>query len=146
MLENLPRATYAADNLCSNPCRGKMSKRPMPPSAHDVARLAGVSQAAVSRAFTPGASISKRMRAKVVESAEALGYQPNLLARSLIKGRSEIIGVVIGRPLYSFFMATFGALSAQLSEAGKHILVYTAETDSSGSRYSTMRSGSSPNP
>lgn len=104
-----------------------MSKRSSPPSAHDVARLAGVSQAAVSRAFTPGASIAAPTRDKVFEAARALGYRPNLLARSLIKGQSGIVGVVIGNPRYPFFQAALDALSTRLSQAGKHILVYTAE-------------------
>lgn len=104
-----------------------MLKRSQPPSAHDVARLAGVSQAAVSRAFTPGASIAAGTRDKVLEAAKALGYRPNLLARSLIKGKSGIVGLVIGNPSYPFFLAALDALSARLSEAGKHILVYTAE-------------------
>lgn len=107
-----------------------MLKRSAPPSAHDVARLAGVSQAAVSRAFTPGASISTATREKVVVAAETLGYRPNLLARSLIKGRSGIVGVVVGNPRYPFFLAALHALSARLSQAGKHMLVYTADGSS----------------
>ena len=104
-----------------------MSKRQSPPSAHDVARLAGVSQAAVSRAFTPGASIAAATREKIFEAAKALGYRPNLLARSLIKGRSGIIGLVMGNPSYPFFQTALNALSQRLADAGKHILVYTAE-------------------
>lgn len=102
-----------------------MSKRPHP-SAHDVARLAGVSQAAVSRAFTPGASIAEVTREKVIRAAESLGYRPNLLARSLIKGQSGIVGVVIGNALNPFFTAALDALSARLSQVDKHILMFTA--------------------
>lgn len=108
-----------------------MSKRSSPPSAHDVARLAGVSQAAVSRAFTPGASIAAATRERVLEAAKELGYRPNLLARSLIKGQSGIVGVVIGGRSYPFFQAALDALSTRLSQAGKHILIYTAEENAS---------------
>ncbi len=101
--------------------------RPTPPSAHDVARLAGVSQAAVSRAFTPGASIAKATREKVMEAATQLGYRPNLLARSLIKGVSDLIGVVIGNTQNPFFLPVLEELSTRLSRAGKHSLVFTAE-------------------
>ena len=104
-----------------------MQKRLPAPSAHDVARLAGVSQAAVSRAFTPGASIAVATRDRVIEAAEALGYRPNLLARSLIMGRTGIVGVVISHPAYPYFFTALDSLSARLSRAGKHILVYTAE-------------------
>ena len=64
-------------------------------TSQDVARLAGVSQSAVSRVFTPGASVSPAMAAKVREAADQLGYRPNVLARSLITGRSRIIGLVV---------------------------------------------------
>ena len=97
------------------------------PSAHDVARLAGVSQAAVSRAFTPGASIAEATREKVFSAAESLGYRPNLLARSLIKGKSDIVGVVIGSSLNAFFAAALEMLSQRLSQGGKHILIFTAK-------------------
>jgi len=103
-----------------------MSRRQALPSAHDVARLAGVSQAAVSRAFTPGASIAKSTREKVLVAARSLGYRPNLLARSLITGKSGIVGVVVGDARYPFFLAALDALSRRLSRAGMHMLVHTA--------------------
>jgi DNA-binding LacI/PurR family transcriptional regulator len=103
-----------------------------PPSAHDVARRAGVSQAAVSRAFTEGASISQATRAKVVRAASVLGYRPNLLARSLIKGHSGIIGVVMGDPRNPFYLAAFEALSERLAAAGRHILIFTGEGNAAG--------------
>ncbi|MFY8085963.1 MAG: LacI family DNA-binding transcriptional regulator, partial [Rubrivivax sp.] len=43
----------------------------------DVARLAEVSQSAVSRSFTPGASVAPETRARVMEAARKLGYRPN---------------------------------------------------------------------
>ena len=61
----------------------------------EVAKLAGVSQSAVSRVFTPGASASKKTGEKVRKAAMELGYRPNVLARSLITGRSRIIGLVV---------------------------------------------------
>ena len=52
-------------------------------TASDVAEKAGVSKWTVSRAFTPGASISDSARESVLAAAAELGYRPNLLARSL---------------------------------------------------------------
>lgn len=99
------------------------------PSAHDVARRAGVSQATVSRAFTPGASISPAVKARVMEAAEQIGYRPNLLARSLIMGRSEIVGVVMGDTRNPFYVSAFSMLSHRLAEAGLQMLVFTSSGD-----------------
>lgn len=97
----------------------------MRPSAYDVAHLAGVSQAAVSRAFTPGASIAKATRERVMSAARKLGYRPNLIARSLSMGRSGIVGVVLGIPENPAHIASFQALSARITKAGKQSMVFT---------------------
>ncbi|EJL93195.1 LacI family DNA-binding transcriptional regulator [Pantoea sp. GM01] len=62
--------------------------------AEDVARLAGVSRSAVSRTFTPGASVAEKTRAKVIRAAEQLGYQVNIIARTMNTGSSNFIGIV----------------------------------------------------
>jgi DNA-binding LacI/PurR family transcriptional regulator len=61
----------------------------------DVANLAGVSVAAVSRAFTPGASIAPNTKRRVMEAADTLGYHPNVIARSLNQRRSKLVGLVM---------------------------------------------------
>lgn len=60
----------------------------------DVAKLADVSTSAVSRTFTDGASVSKKTRTRVLKAANELGYRPNILARSLMTGRSALIALV----------------------------------------------------
>ena len=69
--------------------------RPRKVTSFDVARHAGVSRAAVSRAFTPDASVSEETREKVHKAAKELGYRVNYLARSLINQRSDLVGVVV---------------------------------------------------
>ncbi|MBB4237307.1 LacI family DNA-binding transcriptional regulator [Rhizobium esperanzae] len=69
-------------------------KGPRKVTSFDVARVAGVSRAAVSRAFTPDASVSPKTREKVFEAAKQLGYRVNYLARSLTNKRSDLVGVV----------------------------------------------------
>ena len=63
----------------------------------DVARLADVSQSAVSRSFTPGASVAPETRARVLEAARKLGYRPNAIASTLSSRRSRMIAVALGR-------------------------------------------------
>lgn len=98
-------------------------------TADDVARLAGVSKSAVSRSFTPGASVAPATRKRVLEAAEAIGYQPNLIARTLISGRSNIVGVGIGNLQNPFFAVTLEALSIELAAAGLRLLLFHAGPD-----------------
>jgi DNA-binding LacI/PurR family transcriptional regulator len=93
----------------------------------DVARLAGVSQSAVSRVFTPGASASKRTTEKVRAAATALGYRPNVLARAMITGKSRIIGFVVAYLDNQFYPMAIERLSRALQERGYHILIFMAE-------------------
>ena len=92
----------------------------------DVARRAGVSQSAVSRVFTPGASASKGTTEKVRRAAAELGYRPNVLARSLITGRSRIIGLVVAYLENYFYPEAVERLSVALQEKGYHVLVFMA--------------------
>jgi DNA-binding LacI/PurR family transcriptional regulator len=99
------------------------------PTSFDVARLAGVSQSAVSRTFTPGASVSAGTAEKVRRAADALGYRPNILARSLITGRTRIVGLVVAYLHNQFYPEAVERLSNALQERGFHLLVFTAGND-----------------
>jgi DNA-binding LacI/PurR family transcriptional regulator len=90
----------------------------------DVARLAAVSQSAVSRAFTPGASVSEDTRRKVMDAARLLGYRPNAHARSLITGRSRIIGLVLAQLENLFYPAALQQLATRLQRDGYHVLLF----------------------
>src|ERR671917_625503 len=92
----------------------------------DVARRAGVSQSAVPRGFTPGESASKRTIEKVRRAAAELGYRRNVLARSLITGRSRIIGLVVAYLNNYFYPEAVERLSVALQEQGYHVLVFLA--------------------
>lgn len=101
-------------------------------TSQDVARLAGVSQSAVSRVFTPGASASKATIAKVRAAAEQLGYRPNPLARAMITGKSRIIGLVVAYLDNQFYPLALERLSNALQAKGYHILVFTASNSQDG--------------
>ena len=93
----------------------------------DVAKLAQVSQSAVSRTFTPGASVSENTRSKVLAAAEELGYRPNALARSLISGRSRIVGLVVAYLENHFYPIVIERLSRALQAHGYHVLLFMTE-------------------
>lgn len=63
-------------------------------TAQDVANLAGVSRAVVSRTFSNNGSVAPATRQKVLDAAQQLGYQVNILAQSLNRQRSTLIGLV----------------------------------------------------
>jgi DNA-binding LacI/PurR family transcriptional regulator len=90
----------------------------------DVARLAQVSQSAVSRTFTPGASVSEATRARVTDAALKLGYRPNAHARSLITGRSRIIGLVLSYLENLFYPMALQRLAERLQRDGYHVLLF----------------------
>ncbi|MGL4310921.1 MAG: LacI family DNA-binding transcriptional regulator, partial [Paracoccaceae bacterium] len=90
----------------------------MPVTLKEVANLAGVSRAAVSRTFTEGASVSPRMRAKVEAAAQALGYRPNMLARGLMTGATRMVGLVSNNFHNPVFLEIFDLFTKALQEAG----------------------------
>lgn len=92
----------------------------------EVARRAGVSQSAVSRVFTPGASASKKTVEKVKKAAAELGYRPNVLARAMVSGKSRIIGLVVAYLENQFYPEAIEKLSNVLQEKGYHVLIFMA--------------------
>jgi DNA-binding LacI/PurR family transcriptional regulator len=95
-------------------------------TAEDVARLAGVSRSAVSRTFTPGASVSEDVRLRVQEAAKSLGYRVNRLARSLISDQSNLIGVVGANLSLPFMARQLDELSRALLKRGMQCLLLNA--------------------
>lgn len=97
-------------------------------TSYDVAQRAGVSQSAVSRCFKPGASVSKKMRERVMKAVKELGYQPNAIARGLITRRSNIVGVIVSN--LNFYPEVLSELSARFTEHGVHVLLFTLHHES----------------
>ncbi|SIT80035.1 LacI family DNA-binding transcriptional regulator [Edaphobacillus lindanitolerans] len=98
-------------------------------TAHDVARLAGVSQSTVSRVFTEGASVSDGSRKKVLKAAEELGYQPNEFARSLIMRKTRLIGLVMKNVDNPFYPAVLKKFTATLRSMGYGVLLIDTAED-----------------
>ncbi|WP_102868597.1 LacI family DNA-binding transcriptional regulator [Pseudovibrio exalbescens] len=87
-------------------------------TSNDVARRAGVSRSAVSRTFTDGASVSAETREKVIKAARELGYRVNVLARSLHKQRTDLVGIVAANLDNPFRAEQIDFLSSMLLEKG----------------------------
>ena len=103
-----------------------------------VARQAGVSLSTASLAFSGAGPIAQATRQRVLEAAEALGYSgPNPVARSLRRGRSGIIGVVVGNDLRFRFrdpvaLQTLDGLASTLAAEGLGVLLLPTGTAAGG--------------
>ena len=115
------------DNKLTPSLRPVQKKRS---TSYDVARVAGVSQSAVSRCFKPGASVSAKTRAKVESAAKKLGYQPNAIARGLITRRSNIVAVLITDLTNLNYPEVLSQLNRALGDKGIHILLFTLRQES----------------
>jgi DNA-binding LacI/PurR family transcriptional regulator len=93
----------------------------------DVARLARVSQSAVSRTFSPGGSVSPEMRARVLEAAHQLGYRPNAIARAMISGRSGLIALLVAYLDNHFYPQVLEMLSRALQNRGYQVLLFMTD-------------------
>ena len=95
----------------------------------DVARAAGVSQPTVSRVITGGSNVTPELSRRVKEAARALGYRPNMLARAMNQGKSNVIGVVVAYLDNPFYAEALENLSIQLKSSGYRLLLFIASND-----------------
>ncbi len=90
---------------------------------HDVAQRAGVSVATVSRSYTAPDAVREPTRARVLEAAAALGYQPNRAARGLITGRTGNVGVIVPDLGNPYFQGVLKGAQARAREADYAVFV-----------------------
>jgi DNA-binding LacI/PurR family transcriptional regulator len=93
-------------------------------TARQVAKRLGLSQSTVSRAFTHSASIHPKTRERVVRAANSLGYQPNIIARSLITKRTNIIAVVMANLTDPFYPLVLERLAQRIQSSGRQLLFF----------------------
>jgi DNA-binding LacI/PurR family transcriptional regulator len=106
-----------------------MAKRASPKAgtqvtAQDVARTLGVSQSTISRAFSMTASISADMKLRVIKAANKLGYQPNVIARSLITRKTNMVAIVMANLVDPFYPVVLDELVQQVQAAGFQTLLF----------------------
>lgn len=99
-------------------------------TSYDVAARAGVSQSAVSRAFTEDGSVSSRMRARIMKAADELGYRPNAIARSLGKGRSGLVGMIVNKHSEQSHANALSGITEILRGSGGGVLLQVVDADS----------------
>ena len=89
----------------------------------DIAKDLGISQATVSKVLREHPDIGEETRRRVLERVKELDYQPNALARSLVTGRSYLIGLVAPSLLHPFFAQIAKSLSNEIRNKGYSLIV-----------------------
>jgi LacI family transcriptional regulator len=91
---------------------------------NDVARLAGVSTAVVSYVVNEGPRpVAPATRARVLAAIDKLGYRPNTAARTLITGRSDLIGLVVPDVENPYFAALAKAVVKAAAHRGLRVML-----------------------
>ena len=105
-----------------------MSTKPKP-SIKDVARLAGVSTATVSRSLNEPRKVNQETLASVRQAVDQLGYTPHFGGRALASNRSNTIGALIPTMDNAIFARGLQSLQETLAEAGVTLLIATSGYD-----------------
>lgn len=93
----------------------------------DIARDLGVSVITVSKALRNLGDISPETRARVLKRARELNYSPNLAARTLVTGRTYLMGLVVPDLVHSFFAEMAKGLSGVLRNSGYSLVISSSE-------------------
>jgi DNA-binding LacI/PurR family transcriptional regulator len=96
-------------------------------TSKDVARVAGVSESAVSRAFTAGASLAPAKRAHILKAARELGYRPNIMARAVVTRRSNVVGLILFNETNRHYPDVLLALSRAFSTIGVRVMLFLVD-------------------
>ena len=99
------------------------------PNLKDVAARAGTSIATASRVLNNTGYIAEDTRAKVMQAAELLNYQPNLRAKGLRHGSSGTIGVLIPNLLNAYYTALADSISLLLTSNDSQMLLSSTRDD-----------------
>src|SRR5437588_2455399 len=99
------------------------------PTIYDVARLAGVSTATVSRALNGTGQIAPATRAAIDAAVSQLGYEPNTVARSLVTKSTQTIAFLLPDITNPFYAALVSGIQHRALETGHTMLLCTTEGD-----------------
>ncbi|MFB9330925.1 LacI family DNA-binding transcriptional regulator [Paenibacillus aurantiacus] len=96
---------------------------------HDVATKAGVSVTTVSRVLNNRGYISEKTRKKVFDIMAELNYQPNEIARSLLRKQSNVIGLIIPTVSHPFFSELANYVEYYAYQAGFKVMLCNSQLD-----------------
>jgi DNA-binding LacI/PurR family transcriptional regulator len=95
------------------------------PTIVDVAKRAGVSKSLVSLVMRGAPNVSDEKRERVLNVASDLGYRPNAVARSLVRQRTNLLGVLLSDLHNPFFAEVIDGIQAEAEERGYRTIIGT---------------------
>lgn len=95
----------------------------------DIARDLGVSVITISKVLRNHPDVGDETRERVLSRVKELDYRPNLAARSLVTGRTYLVGLVVPDLLHPFFAEIAKSLSETLRGSGYYLIVSSSEED-----------------
>lgn len=95
----------------------------------DVAKVAGVSYATVSRALSGSPEIGENTRKRVIKICEEMGYTPNAVARSMVMKRTNIIGLIVTSIDNPFMSEMTAHLEIYARQCGYNLMVCNSSYD-----------------
>lgn len=95
----------------------------------DIAADLNISIVTVSRAFRDLPDIAKETKTRILKRARELNYRPNLMARSLVTGRSSLVGLIVPDLIHPFFSEVAKSLSAMLRKKNYFVIISSSEND-----------------
>jgi DNA-binding LacI/PurR family transcriptional regulator len=109
------------------------------PDIRTVAALAKVSIATVSRTINSSPAVSEKLARRVWQAIEQLNYYPNTHARSLVSGRSRILGIIVENITNPFFPELISGFEEIAVAHGYEILVSSTNINSAAQITSCVR-------
>jgi LacI family transcriptional regulator len=95
----------------------------------DIAQDLGLSVVTISKALRNHPDIAEETRTRILARVKELDYQPNLMARSLVTGRSYLVGLVVPSLLHPFFAEIARSLSSVIGRQGYSLILASSEED-----------------
>ena len=89
----------------------------------DIAKKLKISTSTVSRALSDHPEVSQKTKEKVKKFAREMNYKPNIIAQSLQRGHSKIIGVLVPQLRHVFFAEIMAGISDVMDETGYNVLI-----------------------
>lgn len=90
---------------------------------HDIAKELNIDSSTVSRALSNNPRVTQKTKDRILEKANEMGYQRNLLASSLRNNKTHTIGVIVPRISRHFFSSAIAGIEEMAYEAGYNVII-----------------------